>query len=43
MNERDFEKQPLTTEEVDHAADHAYECECELCVEFWKQLPDEEE
>ena len=27
----------------DEATEHPYECLCELCVEFWAAMPDEDD
>ena len=36
----------MTPEQIarfDAASNHPYECRCELCQEWWAQMPDEDE
>ena len=33
----------MSTEDFDKASNHPYECKCELCKQWWAEVPAEEE
>jgi hypothetical protein len=37
---------PMTPKQLklfDEASDHSYECKCEICKEWWKKVPPEDD
>ena len=46
MNSNPMTITPMTPEQLkrfDEASNHPYECECEICKEWWSLVPPEEE